>query len=135
MSDALELMHEIPVQIILKVCWISQLRCKFYISEDKTLSAASFRTCFDCDPHVSTRIFPRCFLAFNHAVFCLCCALISWHWPVCSVQRIAIGVGGLASILRPVKSDTVSSTAHNRCDISLELCCPGAQPRRWVPPA
>ena len=33
------------------------------------------------------------------------------------------------SIPGPVKSDTVSSTDRHRCDVSSELCCPGAEPR------
>ena len=33
-----------------------------------------------------------------------------------------------------VKSDTMSPTACHRCDVSSELCCPGAKPRRWTPP-
>ena len=37
------------------------------------------------------------------------------------------------SIPGPVKSDTVSPTARHRCDVSSELCSPGAKPRRWVP--
>ena len=31
----------------------------------------------------------------------------------------------------PVKLDTVSPTACLRCDVSLDLCCPGAEPRGW----
>ena len=40
-------------------------------------------------------------------------------------------VGGL--IPGPVKLDTVSPTARHRCDVSSELCCPGAKPQRWAP--
>ena len=29
---------------------------------------------------------------------------------------------------------TVSPTARLRCDVSSELCSPGAKPRRWAPP-
>ena len=29
-----------------------------------------------------------------------------------------------------VRSDTVSSTSRHRCDVSSELCCPDAKPRR-----
>ena len=28
----------------------------------------------------------------------------------------------------------VSSTARHRGDVSSELCCPGAKPRKWAPP-
>ena len=38
------------------------------------------------------------------------------------------------SIPGPVKLDTVSPTIRHRCDVSSELCCPGAKPRRWAPP-
>ena len=38
------------------------------------------------------------------------------------------------SIPGPVKFDTVSPTARHRCDVFLELCHPGAKPRRWTPP-
>ena len=37
------------------------------------------------------------------------------------------------SITGPVKS-TVSPTARHRCDVSLEMCCPGAKSRRWASP-
>ena len=30
----------------------------------------------------------------------------------------------------PVKTDKLSPTARHRCDVSSELCCPGAKPRR-----
>ena len=33
-----------------------------------------------------------------------------------------------------VKSDTVSLTARHRCDVSLELCSPGAKLSRWAAP-
>ena len=43
-------------------------------------------------------------------------------------------VGG--SIPRPVKSDidTVQPAARHRCDVSSELCCPGARSRGRAPP-
>ena len=28
----------------------------------------------------------------------------------------------------------MSPAARHRCDVSLELCCPGAKSRRWAPP-
>ena len=34
------------------------------------------------------------------------------------------------SISGPVKT----SARRHRCEVSLELCCPGAEPRRWIPP-
>ena len=37
------------------------------------------------------------------------------------------------SIPGPVKSYTESATARHRCDVSSELCSPGAKPG-WVPP-
>ena len=36
----------------------------------------------------------------------------------------------LGSIPLPVKSDTVSLTVRHRCNVSSELCSPGAKPRR-----
>ena len=36
----------------------------------------------------------------------------------------------LGSITGPVKSDTVSPTAEHRCDVTPELCWPGAKPWR-----
>ena len=51
------------------------------------------------------------------------------------VKNIAIGGEVWGLIPGPIKSDTVSPTARNRCDVSLELlCCPEARPLRWVPP-
>ena len=38
------------------------------------------------------------------------------------------------SITKPVKRDTVWQTALDRCDVSSEPWCPGAEPRRWAPP-
>ena len=40
----------------------------------------------------------------------------------------------LGSILGLVKLDTVSPSARHRCDVSSELCRPGANPRRLIPP-
>ena len=37
------------------------------------------------------------------------------------------------SITGAVKSDTVSPTARHHCDVSSELCCPGAKSRSWAP--
>ena len=38
------------------------------------------------------------------------------------------------SIPRPVKSDTVLPTARHRCEVSSDLCCPGAKMRGRTPP-
>ena len=55
--------------------------------------------------------------------------------PVNSVvKHITIGAGGLGSILKPVKSDTVSPTARQRCAVASQLCCPGAMSRSGTPP-
>ena len=43
-----------------------------------------------------------------------------------SCQHIPIGAGGLASFPGSVKSDTMLPTARLRCDISSQLCYPGA---------
>ena len=40
------------------------------------------------------------------------------------VENIAISAVGLGSVPRLVKSDAVLLTAHYRCYVSLELCCP-----------
>ena len=46
----------------------------------------------------------------------------------------AIGAGGLGFDSRAGQIDTVSPTARHRCDVSSELCSPGAKSRRWAPP-
>ena len=51
-----------------------------------------------------------------------------------AVKDTANSAGGLGFDSRALKSNTVSSTARHRCDVSLELCCPGAMPGRWTPP-
>ena len=51
-----------------------------------------------------------------------------------SVVVLDIATGAGDSIPEPVKSATVSPIARHRCDVSSELCCPGAKPRRWIPP-
>ena len=38
------------------------------------------------------------------------------------------------SIPGSVKSETASATSCHRCDVSQELCCPGAKLRRWASP-
>ena len=48
------------------------------------------------------------------------------------VNDITDSAGGLRFDSRLVKSDTVSPTASHRCDVSTELCFPGAQPTRWA---
>ena len=46
------------------------------------------------------------------------------------VQRdFAISASGLGFDSRPVRSNTVTPTTCHRCDVSSELCCPGAKPR------
>ena len=51
-------------------------------------------------------------------------------------NEIAIGAGTVVTslIFSSVKSDTLSSTARHRCDVSSEPCCPGVKPRRWTQP-
>ena len=39
----------------------------------------------------------------------------------------------LSSIPGSVKSDTILPTYRHRCDVSSELCCPGATLQRWAP--
>ena len=48
-------------------------------------------------------------------------------------KAYAIGAGGLGFDSQAGKIVTVSPTARHRCDVSSELCCPGAKPRRWAP--
>ena len=48
-------------------------------------------------------------------------------------KHIAFGGGGLGSIPGAGQIGTLSPTARHRCDVSLDLCCPGAMPRRWIP--
>ena len=38
------------------------------------------------------------------------------------------------SIPGPVKLDVMSPAARYRSDVSSEMCCPGAKPRRWTLP-
>ena len=53
---------------------------------------------------------------------------------VSSVAKRTLSVREVwGSIPGPVKSDTVSPTTRHRCDVSSELCSPGAKPRRWAP--
>ena len=61
--------------------------------------------------------------------------LTAYNWPVVSlvINHIAIGTEVLGMIPGPVKSNTMSPTARRRCDVSSELCCPGAKPQRWAP--
>ena len=48
-------------------------------------------------------------------------------------RRLANGAEGLGFDSRAGQMDTVSPTTRHRCDVSSELCCPGAKPRRWAP--
>ena len=49
-------------------------------------------------------------------------------------KNIAIGAANLDSIPGQVKSVIVLLTARHHCDVSSELCCPVAKPRRWTTP-
>ena len=50
--------------------------------------------------------------------------------PVNSVvKNMAISEGGLGFDSRASQIGTVSPTAHHWCDVSSELCSPGAKPR------
>ena len=55
---------------------------------------------------------------------------------ISSVVRTLLSVREvLGSIFRSVKSTTASPTVRYRCcDVSSELCCPDARPRKWIPP-
>ena len=48
-------------------------------------------------------------------------------------SRTAIGGEGLGFNSRIGQIGTVSLTTRHRCDVSSELCSPGAKPRRWAP--
>ena len=50
------------------------------------------------------------------------------------VKDIALKWEALGLFPESVKSDTTTATARHRCDVSSELCCPGAKLRRWAPP-
>ena len=53
------------------------------------------------------------------------------HRPVNSVDTYVVSVRKVwGSIPRSVKSDAQPQTARHCCDVSSELCCPGAKPRR-----
>ena len=49
-------------------------------------------------------------------------------------QAHAVGAVGLVFDSRDDQIGTMSPTARHRCDVSSELCFPGAKPRRWAPP-
>ena len=48
------------------------------------------------------------------------------------VTDIANGAGGRGTILGPVESDSGPPSARHHCDVSSELCYPGAKLRRWT---
>ena len=76
----------------------------------------------------------------DHCVFSSCYVefILILSWDIIAPHRLAgvvsehitISPRDLGSIPGPVISDTVSPTARHRCDVSSELCCPGAKPRR-----
>ena len=49
-------------------------------------------------------------------------------------ENLAIGVGDHGFDIWIGQIGTVSPSARHRCDVSFELCCPGAKLRRWAPP-
>ena len=62
-----------------------------------------------------------------------------WQMQFCGpvgvvVKGIAIGAEGPGFRSRAGQIGTMSLTARHRCNVSLELCCPGAKPRRRAPP-
>ena len=63
--------------------------------------------------------------------FCASLFRKTGRWLSC--KALAIGAGGLGFDYRAGQIDTVSPTTRHRCDVSSELCSPGAQPRRWAP--
>ena len=55
--------------------------------------------------------------------------------PACNgCEAHAIVSGGVGFDSRAVQISTVSPTARHRCDVSSELCYPGAKQRKWAPP-
>ena len=76
----------------------------------------------------------------EHNYFVVTCRALTHlaHQPVVLdsglLKDISIGAGGPGIRLRPDQISRVSPTARHRCDVSLELYCPGAKPRRWIPP-
>ena len=46
----------------------------------------------------------------------------------------AFGAGGLGFKSPVGQIGSASPTARHRCDVSSELCSPGAKPRRWASP-
>ena len=50
------------------------------------------------------------------------------------VSSVFKKLGGLGSNPGSLKSAPVLPTVCHCCDVSSELCGPGAEPRRWVPP-
>ena len=62
--------------------------------------------------------------------------LVDWGGQACRLgppltQALAVGLGFDS---RAGQIDTVSPAARHRCEVSLELCCPGAKPWRLAPP-
>ena len=49
------------------------------------------------------------------------------------VNDTANGAVGLAFDSQACQIGSVSPTTRHRCDVSSELCCPGAKSRRWIP--
>ena len=46
------------------------------------------------------------------------------------MKNIAVGTGDLGFDSRA--SQISVATVRHRCDVSSELCCPGAKSRRWI---
>ena len=56
------------------------------------------------------------------------------YWPFAQLpSQHAIGAGSLGFKSRIDQIGTVSPTTRHRYDVSSELHCPGAKPRRWAP--
>ena len=55
------------------------------------------------------------------------------RWPLAQLLSARYRCGRFGIDSRAGQIGTVSRTACHRCDVSSELCCPGAKPRRWAP--
>ena len=60
------------------------------------------------------------------------CFILNWSLAQLLIARFWSGRSGFDSWTGQI--GTVSPTARHRCDVSSELCCPRAKPRRWAPP-
>ena len=68
-------------------------------------------------------------------IVCFRCRVVDGNRPLAQLLSAhAIGAEGLGFESQAGQIGTASPTARHRCDVSSELCSPGAKVRRWAPP-